>query len=104
MFDQRADPVFSEFVTEGFRVVSTVGGQREQVAGVSPGDLRADSLIGFLACCRMDIGDVQRFHVDEGGDFQCSNVVVGAGFVVTAGLVTIKPSGVDSGVPRAFLG
>ena len=42
------DAVCTEFVTECFGVVSAVGGQRPQVAGVASGDLRAGPVIGFM--------------------------------------------------------
>jgi len=46
------------------------------VLGVAPSDLRADLGVVFLRGCAVNIEDVQRFHVNEGGDFQRANAVV----------------------------
>jgi hypothetical protein len=43
-----SDAVVAEFVAEGFHVVPSVGGEAPQVAGVAPGDLRADLRVVFL--------------------------------------------------------
>lgn len=104
VLDQRSDAVFAEFVTEGFSVVSTISGEAPQVAGVAPGDLRADLRTVFLGGRRVDVGDVQSFDIHESGDFQRSNAVVRAVSVVIARLITPKASQIDSSVAGAFLG
>jgi len=48
MFDQRSDAIFAEFVAEGFRIIATISCETSQVAGVAPGDLRADLRIVFF--------------------------------------------------------
>ena len=65
VFDQRSDAVFTEFVTKGFRVIAAIGSEAPQVAGVTPGDLRADLRIVFFRGGRVDVGDVQRFDIHE---------------------------------------
>ena len=52
----------------------------------------------------MDIGDVQRFDIDECSNFQRTNTVIGLISVVPAGLITVKASLIDSSVAGAFLG
>ncbi len=104
VFDQRSDAIFAEFVAEGFGVIAAISGEAPQVAGVAPGDLRADLRIVFLGGRRVDVGDVQRFDIHESGDFQRSNAVVRAGGVVTARLVAVEASRIDSSVTGAFLG
>ncbi len=92
VLDQRSDAVFPEFVAEGFCVIASVGGEAPQVAGVAPGDLRADLCVVFLARGGVDIGDVQRFDIHEGSDLQRPNAVVGAVSVVAARLIAVEAS------------
>jgi len=103
VLDQRSDAVFAEFVAEGFRVIASVGGEASQVAGVPPGDLRADLRIVFLRSGRVDVGDVQRFDIHECSDFERSDAVVSAVSVVAAGLVAVEACRIDSRVASAFL-
>lgn len=104
VLDQRSDTVLTEFVAEGFRVIASVSSEAPQVAGVAPGDLRADLRIVFLRGRRVDVGDVQRFDIHESSDFQRSNAVVRAVGVVTARLIAVEASRIDSSVASAFLG
>ena len=48
VFNQRSDAVFAEFIAEGFRIVAAISSEASQVAGVAPGDLRADLRVVFL--------------------------------------------------------
>jgi len=91
VFDQRSNAVVTEFIAEGFGIVPTVCSETSQVAGVSPGDLRADLRIVFLGGSRVDVGDIQRFDIDGCSDFQCTNAVVSTVGVVSAGLTALSP-------------
>ena len=57
----------------------------------------------FLSRCGVDVGDVQRFDIHETRDFQRSNTVVGAVGVVSAGLIAVEASRIDSSVAGTFL-
>ena len=52
----------------------------------------------------MDVGDVQRFDINQGSDFQPSNAVVRAVGVVAVRLIAVKASRIDSRVASVFLG
>ena len=104
VFNQRFHTVFAEFVAEGFGVVAAISSKTPQVAGVAPGDLRADLRIVFFRGRRVDVGDVQCFDIHENRDFQHPDAVVRAVGVVAAGLIAVKASRIDSSVTSAFLG
>jgi len=57
VFNERTDAVLAEFVAEGFGVVAPISSEAPQVAGIAPGDLRADPLVGFLAGGGVNIGE-----------------------------------------------
>jgi len=103
VLDQRSDAVVAEFVAEGFGVVAAVGSEAPQVARIPAGDLRADLRIVSLRGRRVDVGDVQRFDIHQGSDFQRLNVVVRAVCVVTAGLAAVEAGRIDGNVASAFL-
>jgi len=104
VFDQWSDAVFAEFIAKGFRIVATVSSEAPQVAGVSSGGLRADLRVVFLRGGRVDVGDVQRFDIHKGSDFQRSNAVVSAIGVVSAGLIAVEAGQIDWGATRVFPG
>ena len=104
MLDQRSDAVFAESVVESFRVVATISREAPQIAGLAPGDLRADLRSVFLAHGRVDVGELQRFDIHESSDFQRSDAVVDTVGVVAAKLVAVEASRINTSVAGAFLG
>ena len=59
----------------------------------------------MLLCCRaVDVGDVQRFDIDQSSDFQRTDTVGGAVGVVSAWLIAVETCCIDRGVTCAFLG
>ena len=89
VFDHRSDAVFAEFTRESFLVLAASSSEAPQVAGVTPGDLRANLLIVFLGGRRVDVDDVQSLDIHESRDFQRSNEVNAISAVATR-LITVK--------------
>jgi len=104
MLDEWTNSVLAEFVPERFRVVAFVCGQTEQVAGVAPGDLRADLRVVFLRRGAVNVGDVERLDVDESRDLQRADAVVRSLNVVAAGLIAVEAGRIDRSMASAFLG
>ena len=52
----------------------------------------------------MNVGDVEGLDVDERGDLERADVVVGSLDVVAAGLVAVEAGCVDRSMAGAFLG
>ena len=76
VLDQGTDAIYAEVTTERLPVIGSISSQRPQVAGIMSGDLRTDPRIVFLRGGAVDVGNVQRFDIDEGSDFQRPDAVV----------------------------
>jgi hypothetical protein len=92
VFDQRSDGIEMKIVSERFSIVSTVRGQRP--AGQSSRHV-------FRARA-VNVVDMQRFHIHEGGGFERADAVVFSRS--TERLIAVETSRVDRGMASAFLG
>jgi hypothetical protein len=74
VIDSTFEDFLSEFVAEGFRIVSFISSEAKQVTGITPGDLRAGPRVVFLSGCPVDVSDVQYFcgHKSVTSAVECS--------------------------------
>jgi len=65
----------------------------------------ADRSLHRLLCrCAVNVGDVQRFDINQSSDFQRTNTVGSAVGVVSTGLIAVEACFIDRGVTYAFIG